>query len=359
MRGLTIGPIENARHSGKGYGTEAYTRALDEAVQMGATWVSLTPFGRVENLTGRGVDLTFEAPFEENRAAVLKGIELAHQRGLKVLLVPHLWVMSGEWRALIDPGSDEGWATWAESYAQFLLHWADVAEEGGAEMLSVGVELRSWVTTSRAELFLPIIHGVRSRYRGLLTYSANWDDVDQTAILQQLDVIGINAFYPLAENEGASLAELCEGGQRVTSKLERLAKTEKKPILLTEIGYKTVTNPAVKPWIWPEDMKQIVLSENDQAEATYALLHGMFEKPWFAGFFVWRVYADPADVSQEPEYGFSPRGKLAERVIRDAFTALWAADGNEDFYTPLGRHKSTSHGLFWGGVHFHRAPGGL
>jgi hypothetical protein len=44
------------------------------------------------------------------------------------------------------------------------------------------------------------------------------------------------------------------------------------------------------------------------------------------GFFVWRVYADPDDVSQEPEYGFSPRGKQAELVMRDAFAATWAAD---------------------------------
>ncbi|MEL6318156.1 MAG: OmpA family protein, partial [Pseudomonadota bacterium] len=49
--------------------------------------------------------------------------------------------------------------------------------------------------------------------------------------------------------------------------------------------------------------------------------------PECAGFFVWRTYADPGDVSQEAEWGFSPRGKLAELILRDAFTASWAADG--------------------------------
>ena len=44
------------------------------------------------------------------------------------------------------------------------------------------------------------------------------------------------------------------------------------------------------------------------------------------GFFVWRVYADPDDVSQEAPWGFSPRGKLAELVVRDAFAARWACD---------------------------------
>jgi len=110
IRGITIGPIESLRHPGVGYGSPAYERTVDEAVRLGATWVSLTPFGRAANLTPTGIDLTFEAPFEENRAAVLAAVRQAHARGLRVFLVPHLWVESGEWRALIDPGDDAGWA---------------------------------------------------------------------------------------------------------------------------------------------------------------------------------------------------------------------------------------------------------
>lgn len=344
-----MGPIESLRHPGRGYGSEAYGRSLDEAVDMGATWVSLTPFGRVWSLGSSEVSLDFEAPFEENRKDVLEGIRMAHARGLKVLLVPHLWVESGGWRAEIDPGSEDGWARWAESYKAFLLTWAEVAREGGAEMLSVGVELRSWVTTPRVTSFLPIVAEVRRAYPGLLTYSANWDDVDDTMILQDIDLIGINAFYPLADEEGAPLATLLRGGDRVAERLERLARTERKPILLTEIGYKTVASPAVKPWVWPEDMKDVVLSERDQAEATFALVKPLLDEAWFAGFFVWRIYADPEDVSQEPEFGFSPRGKQSERVVRDAFTAAWAADGSAWLYTVLGRHKASSQGLFFTG----------
>jgi len=351
VRGMTVGPIESLRHPGRGYGSEAYGRALDEAVAMGATWVSLTPFGRVGNLRSTQISLDFEAPFEENRRNILEGIHMAHQRGLNVLLVPHLWTESHEWRAEIDPGSDEGWATWSESYERFLLTWAEVAREGSAEMLSVGVELRSWVTTPRAASFFPILAKVRGVYPGLLTYSANWDDVDETLILQAIDVIGLNAFYPLADEPSVPLHVLLQGGERVAARLERLATTERKPIVLTEIGYKTVASPAVKPWIWPEDMEEVVLSQQDQAEATFALVRPLLDKPWFSGFFVWRLYADPDDVSQEPEFGFSPRGKLAERVVRDAFAAIWAADGPAFLSTPIGRHKAESAGLFFTAPH--------
>ena len=58
-----------------------------------------------------------------------------------------------------------------------------------------------------------------------------------------------------------------------------------------------------------------------------ALLAAVIDQPWFAGLFAWRLYADPEDVSQEPEFGFSFRGKLAELELRDAFATHWAADG--------------------------------
>ncbi|MEZ4298765.1 MAG: hypothetical protein R3B70_27690 [Polyangiaceae bacterium] len=349
VRGLTVGPIESLRHPGKGYGSEAYGRALDEAVQMGATWISLTPFGRIYDLRSTQVTLDFEAPFEENRANIARAVEMAHARGLRVLLIPHLWVESEQWRAELDPGTDEGWAEWSASYERFLLTWAHVAEQTGVEMLSVGVELRSWVTTERAASFFPILEAVRGVYHGLLTYSANWDDVGETMILQHLDLIGVNAFYPLAREKGAPLSELMRGATEKADELERLAREQHKPILLTEIGYKSVVSPAVEPWIWPEKVDKVVLSQKDQADATFALVSAMLDRTWFAGFFVWRVFADPDDVSQEPELGFSPRGKLAERVIRDAFTALWVADGPRFLHTPLGRHAATNGGVFFGG----------
>ncbi|MCC6647349.1 MAG: hypothetical protein IT374_17470, partial [Polyangiaceae bacterium] len=138
IRGLTIGPIENARHKDRGYGSDAYLRAVAEARALGATWVSLTPFGRVLDLSPTGVALGFEAPFAQNRAAVLAAIRQARVAGLKVLVVPHLWVESGGWRALVDPGSDAGWAAWAAAYRRFAVTWAEVAREGGAEMFAVG-----------------------------------------------------------------------------------------------------------------------------------------------------------------------------------------------------------------------------
>ena len=327
IRGVTIGPIESSLHPDKGYGSKPYARTLEEVQHWGANWVSLTPFGRTMDLRPTGVALTFEAPFERNRRDVLRAIRMAHRRGLRVLLVPHLWVESGEWRAEIDPGSDAGWEQWMDGYERFLLTWAEVARDGHADMLSVGVELRSWVTTNRAPRFVQLIERVRNVYPGPLTYSANWDDVDQTVILGHLDVIGINAFYPLTDKEGAGYQDLIQGGDRVAHQVRQLSMTWQRPVLFTEIGYTTRRDPALRPWEWPDGMSNVVVDQRAQALAYQALLTPLVDEPSFVGFFVWRVYADPDDMSQEAEWGFSPKGKLAELVVRDAFSAHWAADG--------------------------------
>lgn len=340
VRGITVGPIENAYHPGVGYGSPAYGRSLDECARLGATWIAITPFGRVNDLDGRGVDPTFEKPFAENREDVRRAIRMAHQRGLRVMLVPHLWVETpGKWRAEIDPKTDAGWSAWARSYGSFVRGWAEVAEAEHVELLSAGVELRSWVTSlARAPSFSALLRELRQIYHGPITYSANWDDVDHTLVLGDLDVIGINAFYPLAEKDGASFETLLEGGRRVRERVHALAEVWQKPVLFTEIGYTTRPNPAIKPWEWPDEMKKPKVDERAQAEAYRALIAPLLEEPSFLGFFVWRLYADPDDVSQEAEWGFSPRGKEAELVVRDAFATTWASDGRRRLgWTPRAR----------------------
>ncbi len=336
IRGVTVGPIESALHPDKGYGSAPCARTMHEVRQMGGNWVSITPFGRVWDLHPSGVSMTFEAPWEQNRKDVARAVEQAHHEGLRVLLVPHLWVESGGWRAKIDPGDDAAWARWARSYRAFLINWAKVARDAGVDMLAVGVELRSWVTTTHAPSFIDIIHDVRQVYPGLITYAANWDDVNDTVILGDLDVIGINAFYPLADKKGADFPTLVAGGHKVAEKVGRLATDWDKPVMFTEFGYTTRPDPAVRPWEWPDKMKHVVVDQHAQAQAYAALLGAFVDKPWFAGFFVWRVYADPDDMSQEAEWGFSPRGKEAGLVLRDAFHAWWAADGPRPIGSGLG-----------------------
>lgn len=326
IRGITVGPIESSLQPNRGYSSPAFQRTLDLTARMGGNWISLTPFGRIWDLKPTGVDQSFEAPAKQTAQAIERAVHQAHARGLQVLIVPHLWAETGAWRGEIDPGSDAGWQRWTRGYERFLLFWADVANKSGADMLALGVELRTWVTTTHAPSFVKLIAKVRRRYHGLLTYAANWDDVHDTVIWGDLDVIALNAFFPLAEKEGASPLELLGLSEQHSADLRELARRWGKPVLFNEIGYTTRPDPALRPWEWPDTMKNVVVDQRAQAEAYRALIAPYLDEPWFMGLFVWRWYSDADDMSQEAEWGFSPFGKQAELVLRDAFNAHWAAD---------------------------------
>ena len=57
-----------------------------------------------------------------------------------------------------------------------------------------------------------------------------------------------------------------------------------------------------------------------------ALLEGSVGERWFVGAFVWRYYADPMDASQEAPWGFSPRLREAEGVLREVYALRWGSD---------------------------------
>ena len=319
VRGVTIGPIESGMHPDTGYGSKAFEQSLIEVQRLGANWISLTPFGRIWDLDPSGVDLRFEASFADNRRGIILAVKQAHALGLKVLLVPHIWSEGGGWRGEIDPKSDEGWNRWAKGYQDFAVNWAKVSAEAGVDLFAIGVEMRSFLTTSHAPKASALIDEIRRHYHGPLTYSANWDDVDDTVIWDKLDVVGLNAFYPLAENPQAKLSELRAGAVKIRERLKDSAMRFEKPILFCEFGYTTRPDPALRPWEWPETFSNIPADQQAQAEAYLGLMSGIAEEPYFSGAFVWRFYADPNDMSQETEWGFSPRGKLAELVLREGY----------------------------------------
>ena len=116
--------------------------------------------------------------------------------------------------------------------------------------------------------------------------------------------------------------------------------------MLTEFGYTTRADPALRPWEWPDRMSHVTVDEAAQARAYYGLLAPLMNEPWLAGAFVWRLYADPQDLSQEAEWGFSPRGKLAELVLRDAYAAHWAADPPWPIGESLFRDAAELTGIF-------------
>jgi len=159
-------------------------------------------------------------------------------------------------------------------------------------------------------------------------------------------VIGINAFYPLTDKPNASEQELVAGGAEVAKKVQQLAEIWQKPVLFNEFGYTARTDPALRPWEWPDRMNGVTVDARAQAAAYRGLLSGMLGSRQLVGGFVWRLYADPDDLSQEAEWGFSPRGRQAELCLRDAFWSSWASDGADSGRGGLFRERAQTPGVF-------------
>jgi hypothetical protein len=325
IRGVTVGPIENSNFPGRGYGTRSSEVLLDYLARQGVNWISITPFGRIWSLSSTEIAMDFEAPYEDNRVAVRTMIAQAHERGMRVLVIPHLWVETTGWRGEIEPGSPERWAEYHESYRRFVTAWARDAADAGADAFSIGVECKSWSGRFGA-FWYELIREVRSVFPGLLTYSANWDEAIDVIFWDQLDLIGINAFYPLASHDGASFEEYVDGALRARDEVREMSSVLEMPVLFVEVGYTTRPNAAVQPWLWPDGMERVEVDEREQARALLASFRAFLQEEWFAGFFVWRYYADLDDVSQEAIWGFSPHAKLAERVLERVYAQPWAVD---------------------------------
>ena len=335
IRGMTIGPIESSQQPERGYGTDASAAVLDELVRNGINTISITPFGRLWSLSSTEIQLDFEAPYEDNRRAVAEIVQQAHARGLRVILIPHLWVETGGWRGEVDPQSIAGWKAYRESYRRFLLAWAKDAADFGVDALSIGVECVSWSGRYGA-YWTDLIDRVRALFPGPLTYSANWDEVDNVLFWDQLDWIGVNAFYPLAAADNAPYTSYVEGATRAVRGLATLSELHDKPVMLMEIGYTTRENAAVQPWLWPDHMQDVRVDEWEQARALSALMTAVAMEPKLLGFLVWRYYAHLDDVSQEAPWGFSTYGKLADHVLQAVVRQRWATDpSSQRWITPL------------------------
>jgi hypothetical protein len=306
----------------RGYGTEVSAATLQELRALGATWVSLTPFGFMASASSDEVHLIrdrFRGGETDERLTA--EIRAAHQAGLKVLLKPHLWIRNGTWQATLDPGSPEGWARWFQSYRAFMLHYAVLARTAGADMLSVGVELGS-ATRRDPQAWRKLIAEVRAEYPGPLVYGANWDEALHVEFWDALDFIGVHFYAPLATHEGAPPEELAAALDRHLDAYQALAERTGRKVLFTEVGYKSIRGTALKPAAWPEELtaEERVPSQEAQALAYRVFLDRVARRPSVAGLYVWKWFTNP-DTREEDETGFSPRGKQAEAVLRAAFSA--------------------------------------
>ena len=240
----------------------------------------------------------------------------------KAMLKPHIWLQQtpdNTWRSDIAMNSEAEWETWFGFYTEYMLMYASMAEQLGFEMLCVGTELHSTVA-QQPERWKALIGQIKEAYSGKLVYAANWsDDLNEVSFWEDMDYIGIQAYYPIAENNNPELEELEAGWASHATDLQELSERYNKPILFTEIGYKSTTDAATRPWEWVQPSHRFYkkVSHKTQALSYQAFFNVIWPEPWFAGAILWQW--NPGSNSDGRNNRFTIKGKPALNVVAGGF----------------------------------------
>jgi glycosyl hydrolase family 113 len=312
-RGIALGLFASAEDKGE---AEAIERALlGEVKAIGATDVELT----IEWSMKGSASTEISPPKDRiaRDARLESAIAFARERGMRVFLMPIVRLEQrslSDWRGTIRP-KDE--AVWWGSYRTFVLHYADLAARRSVELFSVGSELMSM--EAKTEAWKSLIAEVRKRYSGELTYSANWDQLEVVEFWSSLDVIGVSAYPPLVPDASTlpEAALLDEGWKPFLGDVARLLDRTNGRLVLTEVGYPSHTEGALRPW----DERPRGEPDPKLQLACYRALYKAFARePRLEGVFVWNWFG-PGGPSDR---GYTPRGKPASEVLR-----LWFSGSKE------------------------------
>ncbi len=307
VKGADVRPVGDHR---RGYGTTAARQTMERLKKLGANTIGILMEGRMDDLSA--VDVL--APPKREQEAIAAALLDANALGLATVLVPHIYLNDGSWRGniqLTDPAAREAW--W-RSYTRFMDVASAIAAGGGASMLSIGVELKGLSSdVDTRERMRALAERVRRDYSGLLTYSANWDEAEEVAFWDVVDVAGVNGYYPLEP-------EPHRGAERIARRLSALAMEARRPVVVLEVGFRSSPLSYLRPWEWPDHLDPVV-DDASQAIAWAAVLTHWFAAPGVRGLMVWVVPTDPDDPASEPRHGFSPLNKPAEQVIARVYSS--------------------------------------
>jgi hypothetical protein len=275
--------------------------SLRQLASTGTGWVQIVPTWYQADQSTHEIHQSDQTVSDNDIRQV---ISLAHQQGLRVLLKPHVDVVDGVSRA--DIRADDANA-WFASYTAFIDHYAQLATQLDVQEFAVGTELAG-LSGDRAH-WLGVIKTVRDRYAGPLVYAATHTEYTEVAFWDAVDLIGIDAYWPLATQPTSDAAVLERAWQPIRTKLATFAAKTKRRIVFTEAGYTSQRGTTTAPdsWTLSREPDQV-----EQAAAYQALLASFDNQDWWAGVFWWV----PKESSETQGLGYAIYGKAAEAVLR-------------------------------------------
>lgn len=292
------------------FGSAASDESLRLLTETGTEWIALC-FSWIQSDT-ESHDIYLSSSGTPTPESLKHAITTAHSLGLNVMLKPMVEAVTRQevlpypvWRGEIQP-SDE----WFESYSSFINFFAEFAEENGVEMFSVGCEYKA--TTGEKEQWETVIQGVRERFSGPIVYSADWTNYQNIEWWDSVDYVGIDAYFPLSVLKyDPTLDELKNAWNNYANEIEAWLSTVNKPVIFTEIGYRSGDGTNMAPSNYWSDMPVDLQEQQDCYEAAFQTL---WNRSWFHGFYWWTWTYDPTE-GGTADSSHPPQGKPAQDVI--------------------------------------------
>jgi hypothetical protein len=257
--GFAYDGVTHVSWSSLEYGTAAGTESRRALANTGAGWAGLLVTWYMEGKSSNTIAPA--AGISNDDAVVRQAIDELHALGLQVMLKPHVDVRDGTWRAQITPADP---TLWWESYAAFMNHYAAIAAEKDVGLFCIGTELASMSGRTYAREWSQLIADVRSEYRGPLTYAANGvdaaDEFTSVAFWDELDLLGTDVYTPLTNAANPTRSELVaawrrnRSGHDMVAAFRSLHLAHGRPLVFTEIGYRSGDGANRAPWDWGQSM---------------------------------------------------------------------------------------------------------
>ncbi len=293
--------------------------------------------GWAERAEAEGVDLLGVASEMNELASTLPVVavpalhdyylDVAKQEAYQEEMLRHQEAIASQHLELPFSGGFDALEPYLLTRTETYRRWAaQTSFEGYEDRLGRINERRRLLDSKWREL----IAGVRERYSGKLTYAANFDQYHEVGFWPTLDVMGINAYFPLrtaaGPEEGPALQSLLrEGWRSVLADVVAFQGEHElaaMPVVFTELGYTRRKGATVEPWagsgfslvpvaasapdapaerelvVWPEaplDPRERAIAVSALGEAAGQVAPGLLR-----GVLYWKLSTIPDHAAIEP-----------------------------------------------------------
>ena len=255
-------------------------------LETNANWVTLMPFAFMRTISDTTIHFNSERQWiGERKEGIEKASSVFKENKIKIMLKPQIWIPRG-FTGHILMKKEEEWKSLEENYEKFILFYAKIAQEQNIDLFCIGTELNTFVT-NRSSFWNTLIVKIKKVYKGKLTYAENWDTYQNVPFLKKLDYIGIDAYFPLVNEQTPTISQLEEKWNSHKSAIKNLAEKLNKKVLFTEFGYQSIDYTTHEPWNFSKEKN---LNLEAQSNALQALFNSFWNENWFAGGFLWKWY---------------------------------------------------------------------